>query len=118
VRIVLLHPPPTNTRASRLHARLPGAELVVPPTVPDARSALMGAHASSAGACTAMVLGATAARRSPGWPTTRRWPASAPIGAPVVPVPTGAEDGSRDAAVAALTRFVPTRSSTSRRWRG
>ena len=107
LRIVLLHAAADEHEGSRLHARLPEAELVVPSTVPAARSALMGARAIVSGRLHGMVLGATCGVPVAGLAYDPKVAGfGAEVGAPVVPVPTGGEDGSRDAAVATLTRFA------------
>jgi len=107
LRIVLLHPAADEPEGRRLHARLPGAEIVVPATVSEARSALRGAHAVVSGRLHGMVFGATCGVPVAGLAYDPKVAGfGAEVGAPVVPVPSGGEDGSRDAAVAALTRFV------------
>jgi len=106
LRIVLLHASADEPEGQRLRARLPEAELVVPSTVDAARSALRGAHAIVSGRLHGMVLGATCGVPVAGLAYDPKVAGfGAEVGAPVVPVPTGAEDGSREAAVAALTRF-------------
>ena len=107
LRIVLLHAAADEPEGRRLHDRLPGAELVVPATVSAARSALMGAHAVISGRLHGMVFGATCGVPVAGLAYDPKVAGfGAEVGAPVVPVPSGGEDGSREAAVAALTRFV------------
>jgi len=106
LRIVLLHASADEHEGHRLHARLPEAELVVPPTVSAARSALRGARAIVSGRLHGMVLGATCGVPVAGLAYDPKVAGfGAEVGAPVVPVPTGGEDGSREAAVTALTRF-------------
>jgi len=107
LRIVLLHPAADEPEGRRLHARLPGAELVVPTTVAAARSALRGAHAIVSGRLHGMVFGATCGVPVAGLAYDPKVAGfGTEVGAPVVPVPSGGEDGSREAAVAALTRFA------------
>lgn len=107
LRIVLLHAAADEREGRRLHARLPGAELVVPSTVAAARWALWGAHAVVSGRLHGMVFGATCGVPVAGLAYDPKVAGfGAEVGAPVVPIPTGGEDGSRDAAVAALKRFA------------
>jgi polysaccharide pyruvyl transferase WcaK-like protein len=107
LRIVLLHPAADEPEGRRLHARLPGAELVVPATVAAARSALRGAHAIVSGRLHGMVFGATCGVPVAGLAYDPKVAGfGAEVGAPVVPVPSGGEDGSREAAVTALVRFA------------
>lgn len=107
LRIVLLHAAADDHEGHRLHARLPEAELVVPATVSAARSALKGARAIVSGRLHGMVLGATCGVPVAGLAYDPKVAGfGAEVGAPVVPIPTGSEDGSRAAAVAALTRFA------------
>lgn len=107
LRIVLLHPTADEPEGRRLHARLPEAELVVPATVTAARSALRGAHAVVSGRLHGMVFGATCGVPVAGLAYDPKVAGfGAEVGAPVVPVPSGGEDGSREAAVTALVRFA------------